>query len=81
MVRPRSSVRCHRCPHAGGHGPGRLWLPAGLHIDQDDKIYIADSYNYRVNIYQYLGSAKTPPQDAGPAKIVDTGEATAPDGE
>jgi DNA-binding beta-propeller fold protein YncE len=29
-------------------------LPAGLFIDEKDKIYVADSYNNRVQIFQYL---------------------------
>jgi hypothetical protein len=29
-------------------------LPAGLYIDEKDQIYVADQYNKKINIYQYL---------------------------
>lgn len=40
----------------GGDGaaPGEFWLPSGMHI-ADDRIYVADSYNQRVQIFQFLG--------------------------
>lgn len=38
-----------------GSKRGELWLPAGMYIDENDKIYVADQYNRRVNIYQYMG--------------------------
>ena len=37
-----------------GHGPGEFWLPAGIHIDAKDRIWVADSYNRRVQVFQYL---------------------------
>jgi DNA-binding beta-propeller fold protein YncE len=37
-----------------GGGPGQLWLPSGIAI-ADDFIYVADSSNRRVQVYQYLG--------------------------
>lgn len=37
-----------------GHGAGEFWLPSGLFIDQD-KIYVADSYNRRVQVFEYVG--------------------------
>ena len=37
-----------------GHNAGEFWLPSGLFIDQD-KIYVADSYNRRVQVFQYVG--------------------------
>jgi DNA-binding beta-propeller fold protein YncE len=39
-----------------GNKPGQFWLPAGMYIDADDKIYVADQYNKRINVYQYLKS-------------------------
>lgn len=33
---------------------GRFWLPAGLFI-ADNRIYVADTYNRRVQVFQYLG--------------------------
>lgn len=42
----------------GGDGaaPGEFWLPSGIHIT-DDMIYVADSYNRRVQIFRFLGGA------------------------
>lgn len=37
-----------------GRRAGEFWLPSGLFIDQD-KIYVADSYNRRVQVFQYVG--------------------------
>jgi DNA-binding beta-propeller fold protein YncE len=36
-----------------GTGPGQLWLPTGITI-ADDKVYVADTANRRVQVYQYL---------------------------
>ena len=38
-----------------GHGPGEFWLPTGIHIDRNNRIWIADSYNRRVQVFEYLG--------------------------
>jgi hypothetical protein len=40
----------------GGRGrePGQFWLPSGLAID-GDRIYVADSYNQRVQVFRFLG--------------------------
>ena len=37
-----------------GLEPGHFWLPSGLAID-GDRIYVADSYNQRVQVFRYLG--------------------------
>ncbi|MDH5388874.1 MAG: 6-bladed beta-propeller [Gammaproteobacteria bacterium] len=37
-----------------GKNAGEFWLPSGLFIYQD-KIYVADSYNRRVQVFQYVG--------------------------
>ncbi|MDH5765404.1 MAG: 6-bladed beta-propeller [Gammaproteobacteria bacterium] len=37
-----------------GRKAGEFWLPSGLFIHQD-KIYVADSYNRRVQVFQYVG--------------------------
>lgn len=39
-----------------GGGAGDLWLPSGLFITRD-RIYVADSYNQRVQVYQFLGGS------------------------
>lgn len=39
-----------------GQGPGEFWLPNGIFID-DDTIYIADSYNQRIQMFRYIGGA------------------------
>ena len=37
-----------------GHAYGRFWLPSGIFIDDNDRIYVADTYNKRVQVFQYL---------------------------
>ena len=37
-----------------GNNAGEFWLPSGLFIS-GDKIYVADSYNRRVQVFQYVG--------------------------
>jgi DNA-binding beta-propeller fold protein YncE len=37
-----------------GRGPGEFWLATGLFIDARDRIYMADSYNSRIQVFQYL---------------------------
>jgi hypothetical protein len=34
---------------------GEFQLPAGIFIDQRDRIYVVDSHNRRVQIFQYSG--------------------------
>ncbi len=40
-----------------GHLAGQFWSPAGIDI-YNDTIYIADTYNNRIQIFQYLGDQK-----------------------
>jgi DNA-binding beta-propeller fold protein YncE len=42
-----------------GQQPGEFWLPTGLFIDRDDHdtIYVADSFNQRVQVLRYIGGA------------------------
>ncbi len=37
-----------------GDGPGEFALPSGITIDERDRIWIADTYNRRVQVFQYL---------------------------
>ncbi|MEK6536145.1 MAG: 6-bladed beta-propeller, partial [Actinomycetota bacterium] len=37
-----------------GGDPGEFYLPGGVFIDADDRIYVADTYNSRVQVFQYL---------------------------
>ena len=39
-----------------GYGTGAFYLPAGLWVDEGNRIYVADMYNGRVVTYLYLGS-------------------------
>ena len=39
-----------------GYNTGNFYLPAGLWVDEGDKVYVADMYNGRVVTYHYLGS-------------------------
>jgi len=45
----------------GAHGSefGEFWLPTGIFIDSENNttIYVADSYNKRLQIFQYVGGA------------------------
>jgi sugar lactone lactonase YvrE len=38
-----------------GQGPGEFWLPNGIHVSRDNTIYVADSYNRRVQVFRYVG--------------------------
>ena len=38
-----------------GTHAGEFQLPAGLFIDRDDRVYVVDSYNRRVQVFQYVG--------------------------
>ena len=40
----------------GGEGPGQFWLPNGIAISRSDEIFVADSYNHRVQILKYVGN-------------------------
>jgi hypothetical protein len=46
--------------HFGSSGfkPGHFWLPAGIAIDRENKIFVADTYNHRVQIFKYLGTVE-----------------------
>jgi hypothetical protein len=41
-----------------GQAPGTFQLPSGLFIDHEDRIYVVDSYNQRVQVFHYFGPAK-----------------------
>jgi len=41
-----------------GGGFGDFQLPTGLFIDAADKVYVVDSYNHRVEIFQYFAAGK-----------------------
>jgi len=36
-----------------GDGPTQFQLPAGLFIDRNDRIYVVDSFNRRVQVFRY----------------------------
>jgi len=38
---------------AGGQS-GRFNLPAGLFVDHEDRLFVADSYNHRVQVFKLL---------------------------
>jgi len=42
-----------------GTGAGEFQLPAGLFIDRDDRIFVVDSFNRRVQVFRYHGLTKT----------------------
>ena len=37
-----------------GQGEGEFWMPAGIFVDSSDHIYVADSYNSRVQVFQLI---------------------------
>jgi sugar lactone lactonase YvrE len=37
-----------------GSGAGEFWLPNGIAVGRDDRIYVADAYNGRLQIFKYL---------------------------
>jgi DNA-binding beta-propeller fold protein YncE len=41
----------------GGTGkqPGQFYLPAGVWTDTHDRVYVADMFNGRVSVFQFLG--------------------------
>jgi sugar lactone lactonase YvrE len=38
-----------------GQANGEFWLPTGIFIGRDDMIYVADTYNQRVQVFRYVG--------------------------
>jgi len=42
-----------------GTGIGEFQLPAGLFIDHDDRIFVVDSFNRRIQVFRYFGLPKT----------------------
>jgi len=43
-----------------GQELGEFWLPSGIFIDRHNRIYVSDSYNKRVQIFQYLKGGELP---------------------
>ncbi|MGH7275360.1 MAG: hypothetical protein ACREIQ_13055 [Nitrospiria bacterium] len=37
---------------------GNFWLPTGIFGDSQNRIYVADTYNHRVQVFEYLGEEK-----------------------
>jgi hypothetical protein len=37
-----------------GTQAGQFWLPAGIFIDDRNRIYVADSFNKRIQIFELL---------------------------
>jgi DNA-binding beta-propeller fold protein YncE len=38
-----------------GSEPGEFWMPAGVAIGRNGEIYVADSYNCRVQLFRRVG--------------------------
>jgi DNA-binding beta-propeller fold protein YncE len=38
-----------------GIGPGQFQLPSALYIDKNDRVYVGDQLNGRVQVFQFLG--------------------------
>ncbi len=44
---------------SGGSGaPAKFALPAGMHVDKNNRIFIADQYNRRVQMFEFVGDAE-----------------------
>ena len=41
-----------------GQGPGQFWIPTELFIDRTDRIFVADSYNQRVQVLRFIGGGE-----------------------
>ena len=41
-----------------GSGFGEFQLPAGLFVDSSDRVLVVDSYNRRVQVFQYFALGK-----------------------
>jgi len=42
-----------------GTGLGDFQLPAGLHIDASDRIFVVDGFNRRVQVFHFYGGGKS----------------------
>ena len=40
-----------------GRGLGEFWLPAGIAIDTEDRIWVADAGNRRIQVFAYMRAA------------------------
>jgi hypothetical protein len=38
-----------------GNVPGAFNLPVGIYIDGNDRVYVSDQLNHRVQIFEFLG--------------------------
>jgi DNA-binding beta-propeller fold protein YncE len=38
-----------------GQEPGKFYLPAGVWVDAKNRVYVADVFNGRVSVFQFLG--------------------------
>jgi sugar lactone lactonase YvrE len=38
-----------------GGGVGEFYLPNGIAISRDNRIFVADGYNHRVQVFKYVG--------------------------
>ena len=43
-----------------GTGEGEFWMPSGIAIDRLDYIFVADTYNRRVQVFRYLPGESAP---------------------
>jgi sugar lactone lactonase YvrE len=37
-----------------GPAPGEFWLPNAIVISRDNEIYVADSFNHRIQVFRYI---------------------------
>ena len=41
-----------------GTGPGQFWLPAGIFVDPNDRIWVCDTYNRRVQVFDRVDDTR-----------------------
>jgi len=39
-----------------GSGPGKFWLPNAIVINSRNEIFVADTYNHRIQMFRYTGN-------------------------
>ena len=53
----KSSIRLAAFSNWGqaGSGPGEFLIPSGVAVSSDNRIFVADAYNCRIQVFKYVG--------------------------
>ena len=38
-----------------GTGTGEFWLPSGAFLDDQERLYVCDTYNRRIQVFEIIG--------------------------